>query len=49
MVPLSVYFKGSLCKVEVALVKGKKLYDKRATIKERDTKREAERTMKERY
>lgn len=46
MIPLQVYFKGSLCKVEIALCKGKNTVDKRATIKERDTKREAERSLK---
>ena len=36
LVPLSVYFKGSLIKVEIALAKGKKLYDKREDIAKRD-------------
>ena len=40
VVPTKVYFKKGLCKVEIALAKGKKLYDKRETIKERDLKRE---------
>ena len=44
--PLQVYFKGSLVKVEVGLVKGKKLYDKRDDIAKKDMKREAERDFK---
>ena len=36
LVPLSVYFKGSLIKVEIALAKGKKLYDKRQDIAKKD-------------
>lgn len=46
IVPLKVYLKGSLVKVEVALVKGKKLYDKRRDIAKKDQKREAERDFK---
>ena len=46
LIPLSVYFKGSRIKVEVALAKGKKLYDKRASNAERDAKREIERELK---
>ena len=47
LIPLSVYFKGSRIKVEVALAKGKKLYDKRASNAERDAKREIARELKE--
>jgi SsrA-binding protein len=47
-VPLSLYFKGSHVKVEIALVKGKKLHDKRDAIRERDLKREADRDMRRR-
>ena len=47
-VPLRVYFKGSLVKVEVALAKGKKLYDKRESAARRDAKREMDRAMKTR-
>ena len=47
IVPLKVYFKGSLVKVEIGLAKGKKLYDKRETITRRDIEREAQREMKE--
>lgn len=46
IVPLKVYFKGSLVKVEVGLAKGKKLYDKRQDIAKKDQKREAERDFK---
>lgn len=44
--PVEVYFKGSLVKVEIALAKGKKLYDKRADIAKKDMRREAERDFK---
>ena len=46
VVPLKVYFKGSLVKVEVGLAKGKKLYDKRADIAKKDQTREAQREFK---
>ena len=46
LVPLKVYFKGSLVKVEIGLAKGKKLYDKRADIAKKDMRREAERDFK---
>ena len=46
LVPLQVYFKGSLVKVEIGLCKGKKLYDKRETIAAKDQKRDAERSLK---
>ena len=46
LMPLQVYLKGSLVKVEIGLAKGKKLYDKRASIAEKDMKREAERDYK---
>ncbi|MDD3362178.1 MAG: SsrA-binding protein SmpB [Hespellia sp.] len=46
IVPLKVYFKGSLVKVEVGLAKGKKLYDKRDDIAKKDQRREAERDFK---
>ncbi|MBQ5953642.1 MAG: SsrA-binding protein SmpB [Lachnospiraceae bacterium] len=47
IVPLKVYFKGQLVKVEIGLAKGKKLYDKRETIAKRDADREARREVKE--
>ena len=46
IVPLKVYFKGSLVKVEIGLAKGKKLYDKRDDIAKKDQKREAQREFK---
>ena len=46
VVPLSVYFSGSLVKVETGLAKGKKLHDKRDDIAKKDQKREAERKFK---
>jgi SsrA-binding protein len=47
-VPLSLYFKGSRAKAEIALVKGKKLHDKRDSIRDRELKREADRAMRQR-
>lgn len=47
IVPLKVYFKGSLVKVEIGLARGKKLYDKRETLAKRDMEREAGRELKE--
>lgn len=46
LVPLQVYFKDSLAKVEIGLAKGKKLYDKRQDIAKRDMRREAEKEFK---
>ena len=46
LVPLQVYFKKSLIKVEIGLAKGKKLYDKRQDIARKDQRREAERDFK---
>jgi SsrA-binding protein len=46
LVPVQVYFKGSRVKVEIALARGKKLYDKRADIAKKDMRREAEREFK---
>lgn len=49
LVPLKMYFKeNALVKVELAVARGKKLYDKRASMKERDTKREIDRALKDR-
>ncbi len=48
IVPISVYNKGRKIKVEIALVRGKKKFDKRETLKKRDTDREIRREMKER-
>ena len=46
LVPLQVYFKGSLVKVEIALAQGKKNYDKRDSIAKKDQKRDFERNFK---
>ena len=46
IVPVQVYFKGSLVKVQIALAKRKKLYDKRQDIAKKDQRREAERDFK---
>jgi SsrA-binding protein len=46
LVPLQVYFKGSLVKMEIGVAKGKKLYDKRDDIAKKDQKREAQREFK---
>lgn len=46
IVPLRVYNKGKYLKLALAAAKGRKNYDKRAVLKERDTKREIERTLK---
>ena len=46
LVPLQVYFKGSLAKIEIGLAKGKKLYDKRQDIAKKDQRREAEKEFK---
>lgn len=48
LIPLSLYFKDGLVKVELGLCKGKKTYDKRESIAKRDADREIERKMKER-
>ncbi|MEG0179281.1 MAG: SsrA-binding protein SmpB [Oscillospiraceae bacterium] len=49
LIPLQLYFKGSNVKMELGLCKGKKLYDKRADMAERDAKRDIDRAMKEQY
>lgn len=49
LVPLQVYFKGSLAKLEIGLARGKKLYDKRQDIAKKDQKREVEREYKEKF
>lgn len=47
LIPLSVYLKGSLVKISLAVAKGKKLYDKRNDMAERDSKRNMDRAFKE--
>jgi SsrA-binding protein len=49
IVPTQLYLKDGRAKVEVALAKGKKLHDKRQTIAKRESKRQVERAIKERY
>jgi SsrA-binding protein len=49
IVPLRMYLKNRLAKVEIALVKGKREHDKRRAIAERDAQREIERAMRDRY
>ncbi|HFD40007.1 MAG TPA: SsrA-binding protein SmpB [Anaerolineae bacterium] len=49
VVPTKLYLKGGRAKVEIALVRGKKQYDKRQTLAKRDSKRRIERAIKERY
>jgi len=48
LIPLSLYFKGPLVKMEIGLCKGKKLHDKRESQAGKDAKRDMERSMKER-
>jgi SsrA-binding protein len=47
LVPTRIYFSGSHAKVEIALARGKDLYDKRQTIKERESKRDMDRALRE--
>lgn len=47
LVPLSIYFKDGLAKVELALARGRRLYDKRHAIAERDANREAQRVIRD--
>jgi SsrA-binding protein len=49
IVPTRLYLKDGRAKIEIALARGKKLYDKRQAIAERDSKRQVERALKERY
>ena len=46
LVPLSIYFKDRLAKIEIGLAKGKKLHDKRESIKQKDVQREMKRFLK---
>ena len=48
LIPLRIYFKGPYAKVEIGLAKGKREYEKRETIKEREAKRDIERAMRNR-
>src|SRR5215475_6620575 len=49
LIPLRLYFKKGYAKVELALARGKKLYDKRSTIREREVKRDIERGMQRNF
>lgn len=49
IVPISLYTKGRKIKLEVAIARGKKKYDKRETIKKKDTQRDIEREIKQRF
>lgn len=46
VIPTRIYFKGGLIKVEVALCKGKKMFDKREDLKKKEAKREADRALR---
>lgn len=48
LIPLKIYFKDSFAKLEIALARGKKLFEKRETIKERQARKEIERAIKNR-
>jgi len=48
LIPLKIYFKNGIAKVELALARGKKLYDRRDDIAARDARREMDRAVKER-
>lgn len=49
IIPLSMYLKDGLVKMEIATAKGKKLYDKRESLAKRDAEREMERKLREKY
>ena len=49
VIPIKLYLKDGRAKIEIALVRGKKQYDKRQTIAKRDSKRQVERALKERH
>ena len=49
VIPTKLYLKDGRAKVEIALARGKRMYDKRQTLAERDSKRQVERALKERY
>lgn len=49
LIPTKLYIDHGLCKVEIALAKGKKLYDKRQSLKEKDAKRRMQKGMKDQY
>ena len=47
LIPLRLYFKGGRAKLEIGLGRGKKLHDKRATLRERDSRREVDRAIRD--
>jgi SsrA-binding protein len=49
LIPLKLYFKGGRAKVELGLARGKKLYDKRETLRRKVAEREVERSLKSRH
>jgi SsrA-binding protein len=49
VIPTKLYLKDGRAKVEIALARGKRMYDKRQSLAERDSKRQVERALKERY
>ena len=49
IVPLKLYFKDGIAKIEIGVAKGKHTYDKKESIKERDIKRETDKMLKNRY
>ena len=49
LIPISLYFKGSIVKLELGIGKGKKLYDKRQDITKKDAQRQIQRTLKDRF
>ncbi len=49
LVPLSIYFKNGIAKVEISVAKGRKTYDKRDAIKKQDAKRDIDRASRSRY
>jgi SsrA-binding protein len=49
LIPLKLYFKGNKAKIEIGLAKGKKLYDVRESLKEKEAKREVERAVRSRH
>ena len=49
LIPLKLYFKGQYVKLSIGICRGKKNYDKRAALADRDAKRNMDRAIKERY
>ncbi|HAF88470.1 MAG TPA: SsrA-binding protein, partial [Deltaproteobacteria bacterium] len=47
LIPIKIYLKGGIIKMELALGRGKKMYDKRQTMKKRDAERDIERALSE--